>query len=106
MECSLKSRTGGLVVAAILFKYSNYNNTIVKETNTWRVKVFFFFAWDRCCFSGRNVMRVGRTDRMTDRNTEAFPHITAVCKLPKTLPVTTLLLFGRVMFLCFIIHYI
>lgn len=32
--------------------------------------------------------RVVRTDRMTDRNTEAFPHITAVCKLPKKLPLS------------------
>ena len=44
--------------------------------------------------------RVGGTDRMTDRRTDTSPHITAVFfsshKLPKTLLVTTLLLFGPV----------
>ena len=44
------------------------------------------------------------TDSMTDRRTDTSPHITAVLfssyKLPKTLLVTTLLLFGPVMLLC------
>ena len=56
--------------------------------------------WARHHFSSRNVINVGRTDRMTD----TFPRITAVFfllyKSSKTLPVTTFLLSGPVMLLC------
>ena len=57
-----------------------------------------FLDRDRRCFSGR-----GRVDRM-DWRTNASPRISEVFfssyKLPKTVTVTTLLLFGHVMLLC------
>ena len=56
------------------------------------------FAGDRCCFSGRR--RVGRMGGRTDTS----PHTSVVFfssyKMPKTVTVTTLLLFGHVTSLC------
>ena len=51
-------------------------------------------------FRAEMLQRVGRTDRRTD----ASPHISVVFfssyKMPKTVTVTTLLLFGHVTLLC------
>ena len=67
-------------------------------TNTQWVKVFR--ACDSHCFRAEMWRRVGRTDWGTD----ASPRISVVFfssyKLPKTVTVTTLILFGHVKLLC------
>ena len=82
-ESSLKSRSGGLTIAVIYFPSQTLSE-------------LKFFASDRRCFSAEMWGGVGRT--------EASPRISAVLfssyKLPKTVTVTTLLLFGQVTLLC------
>ena len=77
------------------FQDSNYNNTIV-EGDKHLVSESFFSETD-AVFRADMWQRVGRTDRRTARRTDTSPHITVVFfssyQFPKTLSVTTLLLF-------------
>ena len=82
-ESSLKSRSGGLTIAVIYFQQKDSVS---------------FIAGDRCCFSGRNVsVRVGGTGRRTDASPVTAVVLFSSYKLPKTVTVTTLFLFGPVM---------
>ena len=75
-ESSLKFRSGREWPLKWFFQDSDYNNTEVKETNTWWVKSFSLGT--DAVFQAEMWWKVGGTDRRTDRRTDTSPRITAV----------------------------
>ena len=128
-DAAWPSHSGEGKLTEVLVVRADRRETVTTTTqywkaNTWWVQVFWSEShhiitaiqlWDlpgsaprdRCSFSGRNGMTdriIDRMkDRLTDRVTEAFPRSVvffSTYMLPKTLPVTTELLFGMVTLLC------